>query len=169
MSRYCSPIKLRVCWWRIADPSRWFRHAMTVCYQLYQSPKICDWLLFLLYAINQGESLWCPRGDSNSHASRHEFLRLAWLPLHHRGSLWWLWLVSIQPPRLMRAVRIHLRHTTERLGCLMGIEPTHIGITIRGLTTWRQTPYRNTLSTTDPRFTQTMCFYMVRPEGTAPS
>ena len=27
----------------------------------------------------------------------------------------------------------------------MGIEPTHIGITIRGLTTWRQTPYRNTL------------------------
>ena len=27
----------------------------------------------------------------------------------------------------------------------MGIEPTHIGITTRGLTTWRQTPYRNTL------------------------
>ena len=65
MSRYCSPIKLRVCWWRIADPSRWFRHAMTVCYQLYQSPKICNWLLFLLYAINQGESLWYPRWDSN--------------------------------------------------------------------------------------------------------
>ncbi len=27
----------------------------------------------------------------------------------------------------------------------MGIEPTHIGITTRGLTTWLQTPYRNTL------------------------
>ena len=67
--------------------------------------------------------------------------------ISHRG-IWWLWLVSIQPPRLMRAVRIHLRHTTDVLGCLMGIEPTHIGITTRGLTTWRQTPYlfANTLS-----------------------
>ena len=27
---------------------------------------------------------------------------------------WWLWLVSIQPPRLMRAVRIRLRHTTNK-------------------------------------------------------
>ena len=35
--------------------------------------------------------------------------------ISHRG-IWWLWLVSIQPPRLMRAVRIHLRHTTEIWG-----------------------------------------------------
>ena len=27
----------------------------------------------------------------------------------------------------------------------MGIEPTHVGITTRGLTTWLQTPYKNTL------------------------
>ena len=28
----------------------------------------------------------------------------------------------------------------------MGIEPTHVGITTRGLTTWLQTPYRNTFN-----------------------
>ena len=79
------------------------------------------------------------------------FLRPVRMPFRHQG-IWWLWLVSIQPPRLMRAVRIHLRHTTDVLGCLMGIEPTHIGITTRGLTTWRQTPYlfANTLSFQGP-------------------
>ena len=29
--------------------------------------------------------IWCPRSDSNRHASRHWLLRPAWLPLHHRG------------------------------------------------------------------------------------
>ena len=43
----------------------------------------------------------------------------------------------------MKEVLYQLSYIT--LGCLMGIEPTHIGITTRGLTTWRQTPYRNTL------------------------
>lgn len=29
--------------------------------------------------------VWCPRGDSNSHASRHWLLRPACLPFHHQG------------------------------------------------------------------------------------
>ena len=59
-------------------------------------------------------------GGTRTH--RTWFLRPVRMPFRHQG-MWWLWLVSIQPPRLMRAVRIHLRHTTEKLGCLTGIDP----------------------------------------------
>ena len=49
-------------------------------------------------------------GGTRTH--RTWFLRPVRMPFRHQG-MWWLWLVSIQPPRLMRAVRIHLRHTTK--------------------------------------------------------
>ena len=65
----------------------------------------------------------------------------------------------------MKEVLYQLSYIT--LGCLMGIEPTHIGITTRGLTTWRQTPYRNTLGDVlkvpldDPKsLCFRMCFYI---------
>jgi hypothetical protein len=41
---------------------------------------------------------------------------------------WWLWLVSIQPPRLMRAVRIRLRHTTNKYSCETLSKPNTTGL-----------------------------------------
>jgi hypothetical protein len=49
---------------------------------------------------------------------RFQLLRLADIPILVPGQIsWWSWLVSIQPPRLMRAVRIHLRHMTNKYLC----------------------------------------------------
>ena len=97
------------------------------------------------------------------------------LPLHYGYTIWWLWLVSIQPPRLMRAVRIHLRHTTERLGYPTGIDPVLPLSQSRVQATTLRTPYRNTLPgvrfllrrirfvfATTPHNFVIMCFYMVK-------
>ena len=72
------------------------------------------------------------------------------------------------------------RHIYLSLGCMMGFEPTHIGITIRGLKPLDDTHHVETLlissllvvinlrSTFSDPASSLECFYMVRPEGFEP-
>ena len=57
------------------------------------------------------------------------FLKPVPIPIRLPGQIsWWLWLVSIQPPRLMRAVRIRLRHTTNKYSCETLSKPNTTGL-----------------------------------------
>ena len=55
--------------------AHWIRTSKTIPFSRFQHTN----------AVSRGALIWCPRGDSNSHAFRQWLLRPSWLPLHHRG------------------------------------------------------------------------------------
>ena len=70
---------------------------------------------------------WCGWGDSNSHASRHELLRLAWLPLHHiRKLTWCLWPDSNQPHTDFQSVALPDELQRQKWWVLTGSNRRHL-------------------------------------------